>query len=83
MRTSAEIIKTIRSLSDKKRQEIESIVRRHMNACQKIGVQPESIDRVWIEAIESVRLGHKVDEEPEPYQPRRQYAQYISPRGEA
>ena len=54
IRLTAETLRMINSLPTEKREKVDAIVRRHIRACRKNGFLPESLERVFIEAIEMV-----------------------------
>ncbi|MCI0666292.1 MAG: hypothetical protein L0220_35015 [Acidobacteria bacterium] len=87
MKIPKDIQQVLRELSAEKREKVEAIVRRHVEACHRMGIEPEYMDRVWIEAIESVEIAEKFPgpsvEEPWPeYEPLRSYDVYRSPRAD-
>lgn len=76
-------LKKVNALPEAKRAKVVSIVRRHLRACEKNGCPPESMDRVYLEAIEVAEMEMKFPE-PERQEFRnweaRHYDQYISPK---
>lgn len=68
------------SLSPQQQVTAETIIRDHVRACIKLDVSIDSIDRVWIEAIEIARMEA---DEPKPVrewaEPFRRYDHYQSP----
>jgi hypothetical protein len=63
--------------------EVEKIVDRHIAACRNLGIAPESLDRVWVEAIEMVQEGEGELDSPWPdYRATWKYDVYVSPKGE-
>jgi hypothetical protein len=89
MKTPEDIKNALNAMSTEKRKKVESIVRRHIDACQRMGVEIEYLDRVWIEAIEAVSIEEKFPEvmveENEPWpevEPARRYDVYQPPRAE-
>ena len=56
MRIQKGLIDAVKKLPRKKREQVEAIVRRHLAACRGVGVEPENMDRVWIEAMEMVEI---------------------------
>lgn len=80
MRSSAEMIKVLNSLNPADREKTEAVVRRHVEACRRNGVKVKSMDRVWIEALELVRMGGDDDGPPPRQEPLRSYTQYVSPK---
>jgi hypothetical protein len=86
MKVPNDVQKVIKALPDDKRKKVEAIVRRHVEACRRIGVEVEYLDRVWIEAIEAVEVEEKspelaFNEEWPEYEPLRRYDVYDSPKG--
>jgi hypothetical protein len=84
MKIPADVLKAVRELPEDKRRKVESIVRRHVEACHRMGVEIEFIDRVWKEAIEAVSIEEKFpelasDKEWPEYEPARRYDVYESP----
>jgi hypothetical protein len=88
MKTPEDIKNALNAMSANKRKKVESIVRRHIEACQRMGVEVEYLDRVWIEAIEAVQIGEKFpeimveDNEWPEVEPARRYHVYDPPRAE-
>jgi len=88
MKTPEDIKNALNAMSTEKRKKVESIVRRHIDACQRMGVDVEYIDRVWIEAIEAVGIEEKFpgvkpeDNEWPDVEPARRYDVYEPPRAE-
>ena len=84
MKTSADIRKMVEALPKDKREQVEAIVRRHVAACRRMGVAPDTMDRVWIEAVEAVRLDEHFTEEMDEKWPEWQniwrYGVYEPPR---
>ncbi len=80
---SKDVMKRIQALSGEKRQKVEAVVHRHLTACQKMDVQPDSLDRVWIESIEAVEIdehfNETMDDKWPVWQPLRSYDVYSSP----
>lgn len=68
----------------------QAIVRRHTEACQRMNVPIENLDRLFAEAMEmaklearhSKRVSAKSLQPVAPYEPFRQYDQYLSPRAD-
>lgn len=85
MKISSDILKLINKLTDEERAKVGKVVKRHVDACFRNGFPPENMDRVYIEAIEIVKLEEKFPE-PEPvkeernWEPFRRYDQYVSPK---
>lgn len=86
MKTSADIKKAVDAMSVEQREKVESIVRRHVAACQRLGVTLDSMDRVWIEAIEAVRMDshftETMDEKWPEWQATWRYGVYEAPRAD-
>ncbi|MFN0124087.1 MAG: hypothetical protein ACKV2V_26590 [Blastocatellia bacterium] len=84
MKVDPDTIRAFNQLSREKRGKVEAIVRRHVAACYRNGFPPENLDRVYIEAMDVVRMEEKFPEpvtaETRDYEPVRHYDQYISPR---
>jgi hypothetical protein len=84
MKTTADIRKMVEALPKEQREQVEAIVRRHVKACRRMGVTPDSMDRVWIEAIEAVNLNANFTEEMDEKWPEWQtvwrYGVYEAPR---
>ncbi len=88
MKTPEDIKNALNAMSANKRNKVESIVRRHIDACQRMGVEVEYLDRVWIESIEAVQIEEKFpgimveDNEWPEVEPARRYHVYEPPRAE-
>lgn len=87
MKIPSDVLKVVNELPGDKRKRVEAIVHRHLEACRRMGVEPEYLDRVWIEAIESVEMEEKfpqlfVKEEWPEVEPYRRYEVYQSPRAD-
>jgi hypothetical protein len=88
MKTPEDIKNALNAMSKDKRRRVESIVRRHIEACQRMGIEVEYLDRVWIEAIEAVQIEEKFpeimaeDNEWPEVEPARRYDVYQPPRAE-
>jgi hypothetical protein len=88
MKTPEDIKNALNAMSAEKRKRVESIVRRHIDACQRMGVEIEYLDRVWIEAIEAIGIEEKfpglmVEDNKWPdIEPARRYDVYEPPRAE-
>ncbi|MBL8170373.1 MAG: hypothetical protein JNJ50_19600 [Acidobacteria bacterium] len=85
MKISNDTLKLVTKLPKGKREKVEAIVRRHVQACQKNGFMPENMERVYIEAVEMVNLEERfpepvTPEESRDWQPARHYEQYVSPK---
>jgi hypothetical protein len=85
MKFPENVRKSLDALPQSKRDRVQAIVRRHVNACRRMGVELEFMDRVWLEAIEAVENEERFDEPfeseqwPE-YSPARSYEVYRAPR---
>lgn len=82
MRNIADIRRAIDALPYIDRVKVDAAVDRHLDACRRLGVKVESLDRVWVEALEALRLGDldDIDAPQAPMVPSWQYPQYVSPR---
>ena len=85
MKISSDILKLINKLTDEERVKVDQVVKRHVAACLRNGFPPENMDRVYIEAVEQVRLEERFPEpevvrEARIYEPFRRYEQYVSPK---
>jgi hypothetical protein len=85
MKITSDILKMINKLSEAERAKVDKVVKRHVAACYRNGLPPENMDRVYIEAIELVRLEERFPEpevvkEERNYEPFRRYEQYVSPK---
>lgn len=80
---AADILKRVNELPEEMRKKVEKVVVRHLEACRRVGVEPEQMDRVWIEAIEAVRQDEhftdSLDEKWPEWEPVRSYDVYSSP----
>jgi len=83
MKVSVQVEKEFGQLSQDRREKVEAIVRRHVAACRKLGFAPDALDRVWIEAIQEVRIEElhpqTVTEDWKDREPERRYDVYTSP----
>jgi hypothetical protein len=82
---SVQTVKLINQLPDKTRAQVDKIVKTHIAICMRYGSPVESLDRLFIEAVEIARLEANVPEMRTDfthggYEPTRHYDQYISPR---
>jgi hypothetical protein len=81
---SKDTLKLVNALSKEKRAKALEIVRRHLVASYKNGCPPESIDRIYLEAIEVAEMEMKFPEQPSQdertWEPFRRYEQYVSPK---
>jgi hypothetical protein len=74
-------LKALNELDETSRAAVDKIVRAHVRACRSNGFAPENLERVYIEAMEIVRLeGPPKEEAYEQLEPSRRYEQYRSPR---
>ena len=67
------------------REVVDASVKRHVKACFSMGVVPENIDRVYIEAMEIAQMEAaqpkpKAQEDAAIREPYRRYGQYQTPR---
>jgi hypothetical protein len=62
MKFPENVRKALNALPQSKRDRVQAIVRRHVNACRRMGVELEFMDRVWLEAIEAVENEERFDE---------------------
>lgn len=80
---AADIQKRVNELPEETRKKVEKVVVRHLEACRRLGVEPEQMDRVWIEAIEAVHqdqhFTEKMDEKWPEFEPVRNYGVYTTP----
>lgn len=86
-RLTNETVRMLTSLPPEKKEMVEAIVRRHVQACRKNGFQPENMERVFIEAVEMVEIELRAPKVNDPatelshnWEPFRRYDQYSSPR---
>lgn len=85
MKIPNDVKRAVLELSNEKRAKVVAIVRRHVEACQRMGVEPEFMDRVWIEAMEAINIEERFedpfipDEKWPEYEPVRSYDVYRSP----
>lgn len=78
-----ETLKKVNSLSEEKRAKVIQIVKRHLKACMKNGCPTESMDRVYLEAIDVAEMELKFPEvKKENFREWevRHYEQYVSPK---
>jgi hypothetical protein len=85
MKITSDILKMLNKLTEEERAKVDKVVKRHVAACFRNGFPPENMDRVYIEAIELVRLEEKFPEpeaikEERNWEPFRRYEQYVSPK---
>ena len=84
MNIPIEIAKKMRELPESSRREVRAVVQRDVNACRRLGIVPENMERVWIEAIEAVqiddRYAEKLKEKWPEWEPIRKYDVYDSPK---
>ncbi len=75
-------LRKVNSLSDDKRAKVIQIVKRHLKACARNGCPTESMDRVYLEAIDVAEMETKFPEtKKDSFRAWevRHYDQYISP----
>ena len=82
---SDQTVRLISQLPESTRDEVTKVVKTHLAACLRYGSPLESLDRLFIEAVEIVKLEARVPEirmtfTPHNFEPARHYDQYISPR---
>lgn len=53
----ADVQKRVNKLPEETRKKVEWLVARHVDACRRMGIEPEGMSRVWIESIEEVENG--------------------------
>lgn len=84
MKITSDTLKLVNTLPKDKREKVDAIVHRHVQACQKNGFLPENLERVYIEAVEMVdieeRFPDPIVEDNRDWEPFRQYDQYVSPK---
>lgn len=76
-------MRKVNSLPDDKRAKVIQIVKRHLKACAKNGCPTESMDRVYLEAIDVAEMETKFPETKKDSFREwevRHYDQYISPK---
>jgi hypothetical protein len=75
-------LRRYRKLSPARKAKVDEIIQRHISACAKLGLMPET-GTVFREAIDLVLAGDwEPDRQPEAAGPRYRYEVYISPRKE-
>lgn len=80
---SASTLRAYEMLSPDQKIATDHIIRAHIAACRKQGIPVESMDRVWFEAMEQVRLDGVLTPqsgESASHEPRRRYDVYTTPR---
>lgn len=85
IKTSADVERALNAMPAQQREEVQEIIRRHIAACYRLGFRPESLDRVYAEAIEIVKLGDNQEpvKQTRDWEPRRRYTQYASPKADS
>ena len=76
-------LRKVNSLPEERRAKVIQIVKRHLKACAKNGCPTESMDRVYLEAIDVAEMETKFPEiKKDPFREWevRHYDQYISPK---
>lgn len=58
MKISQDVANALKDIDPEQRKKIEALVRRNIAACHRQGFQPDDINRLWLDAIEAVHLGH-------------------------
>ena len=83
---SQQTLSSLRELDESSLAKVESIVRRHVKACRDNGLDVESLERLYIEAMEVVRAETKFGEETQDPEmealskaPKVAFTQYLSP----
>lgn len=80
VRVPTDILTRVENLPPKKREAVKALVGRYLKACVNMGVPIDSLDRCWVEAIESVKIwGAEQDDGKEEYSARWAYSVYQSP----
>lgn len=79
------VLNSFRALSEVQQEKVKVIVGTHVKACRKLGVGLEYLERVWIEAIEEVKLAPRRQVRDVPLPPdaayhHRRYGVYDAPR---
>lgn len=80
VKLSADTLKAFKQMDAASRERAQNIVRDHVTACMNLGMQPDNLDRVYIEAMEIVRMELPEEAATQAYEPFRRYEQYQSPR---
>ena len=84
MKISEQTLKMINQLPQDTRLKVDQVIRTHVAACRKTGSPIENLDRLFIEAVEIVKLEERCPETRLEYsaewEPFRRYEQYASPR---
>lgn len=84
MKISDQTLKMINQLPQATRAKVDQIIRTHVAACRRTGSPIENLDRLFIEAVEIVKLEERRPETKLEYssewEPFRRYDQYLSPR---
>lgn len=84
MKISDQTLKMINQLAPSFRVKVDKVIRTHVAACMRTGSPIENLDRLFIEAVEIVRLEERAPETRLEYssewEPYRHYDQYSSPR---
>jgi len=83
IKLDAATLRAFRRLTSEQREEVERIVRGHIRACLKEGLQPVGLDRVMAEAVELVEKGlveeEGAEQHPPKHEPKYDYEVYHSP----
>jgi hypothetical protein len=84
MKISEQTLKMINQLPQDTRVKVDQVIRTHVAACRRTGSPIENLDRLFIEAVEIVKLEERCPETRLEYssewEPFRRYEQYASPR---
>lgn len=77
-------LKALNKLPISQRKKTDEIVQRHVRACFDLGIKPENLDRVYIEAMEEAKLAARNPERyadtVQGYEPFWRFGVYVSPR---
>ncbi|MBL8169502.1 MAG: hypothetical protein JNJ50_15200 [Acidobacteria bacterium] len=84
MKISEQTLRMINQLPKDTRTKVDQVIRTHVAACVKNGSPIESLERLFIEAVEIVKLEERNPdmrfEYSSEWEPFRRYDQYSSPR---
>ncbi len=84
MKISDQTLKMISQLTPSIKVKVDKVIRTHVAACMRTGSPIENLDRLFIEAVEIVKLEERAPETRLEYsaewEPYRHYDQYSSPR---
>lgn len=80
LKISQETLNKVSKLPKEKRERVEEIAREHIRTCRRMDVPMESMDRLYVEAMEMVALGlDDGDEKWDEYTAPQRYHQYTAP----